>query len=430
MLSIVYASFVYLLEMPITWMFYHSIAEIRGRRYVSILLGLLIFESGAVINVYFGNTIWINFLYMFLLYLIFGLVCFRPKFTTAVLYAVILLIFCTALEFATIFIVSAIAKGGTKDYNSDLSLLIITTVICKSLYFIACILLMRFVRKRPVASNYPIGFYVYPLLTFICHIVFWYISINEPVSNFSRTLFALVSLLMFASSLFLFVVYRHKLEKDSEYLRVKSENDRLQTEKTYYSILERKNEELMIYAHDAKNHLSAIKNLNTDPHISSYIDKLNDQLKSYAGHCGSGNKTLDILINKYLTECEIRGLTFYCDIRENNLSSIDSTDLVAVLGNLMDNAITAAESSTAKHVSLETSYRNSYGVVIVTNSCDTPPISDGPHLLSTKDEPQLHGLGTKSVHKTLKKYAGDMYWEYDDKGHTFTATVMVAIKRK
>lgn len=425
MLSIIYSSLVYLLEMPITYLFFYSIADVRGRKLFSVLLGIFIFESGAIINTVFNNTIWINFLYLFALFLVFALVCFKIKFYTAVLYSVVLLIFCTALEFATIFMVSAIAGTDTTAYNSDFTLLIIMTVICKFLYFTSCILLMRFIRKRPIWSHYPTNFYIYPIVTFACLIVFWVVCTREQISDLSKAFLAISSILLFASSMILFVVYHHNLEKDSEHLRVKSEYDKLQLEKTYYDILDYKNQQLMIYAHDAKNHLAAIKNLNKDPRIDNYISKLSEQLKSYSNRCTSGNMILDVIINKYASECELRSISFHYDVRTNNLSNVNGTDLVSILGNLLDNAMLAAEKSKAKTVSIETDFRNDYGIIIITNSTVGPPITIGTQLLSTKPDPSWHGYGIKSVTKTLRGYDGDMNWNYDDNRQIFTVTVML-----
>lgn len=425
MLNIIYSSLVYLLEMPITYIFFYSTAEVRGRKWQSILLGILIFESGAIINTTFSNTIWINFLYLFVLYLVFALACFKIKIYTAVLYSVILLIFCTALEFATIFMVSAFSNSNTTDYNSDLNLLVIIVAISKLLYFISCMLLMRFIKKRPIWSHYPINFYIYPLVTFICLIIFWFVCTHEQISDTSKSLLSITSILLFASSMILFVVYHHNLEKDSEHLRVKAEYDKLQIEKTYYDILDYKNQQLMIYAHDTKNHLAAIKNLNTDTRIDDYISKLSEQLKTYTNRCSSGNMVLDVIISKYVSECELRGISFHYDVMTNNLNNVDSTDLVSILGNLLDNAMLAAENSNAKTISIETDFRNDYGIIIISNSSDSSPNALGNQLISTKSDPLLHGYGLKSVAKTLKKYDGDMNWNYDDDSHTFTVTVML-----
>ena len=86
-----------------------------------------------------------------------------------------------------------------------------------------------------------------------------------------------------------------------------------------------------------------------------------------------------------------------------NLSGVEDIDVVAILGNLLDNALAAAERSAEKCMSLETTWRNSYGVIVITHSCDEAPPSSGERLFSTKEEPKLHGFGLKSVQRTLKK---------------------------
>ncbi len=92
----------------------------------------------------------------------------------------------------------------------------------------------------------------------------------------------------------------------------------------------------------------------------------------------------------------------------------------------MDNAITAAEQSLKKTVSLATAIRDTYNVIVISNSCDTPPKVSGNQLISTKEDQTVHGFGLKSVARTLKKYSGDFEWTYDLPSRTFTVTVMLS----
>lgn len=208
-------------------------------------------------------------------------------------------------------------------------------------------------------------------------------------------------------------------------MQIQSELNRLQTEQSYYQILDQQNQELMIYAHDAKKHLAAIQALNEDPAIGSYVTKLSEQLKDYSKSHSSGNKLLDVMLHKYEIDCKMRGIAFEYDVKTCNLSQLEDIDLVAILGNLLDNAVTAAEQSTEKYISLSTVYRNRYSVIIVSNSCDKPPKQSGNRLISTKSGAGLHGFGVKSVAKSIQKYDGDYEWEYDGQKRLFTVTVMI-----
>ena len=213
-------------------------------------------------------------------------------------------------------------------------------------------------------------------------------------------------------------------------MQIQSELNRLQTEQSYYQILDQQNQELMIYAHDAKKHLAAIQALNEDPAIGSYVTKLSEQLKDYSKSRNSGNKLLDVMLNKYDIDCKMRGIFFEYDVKVCNLSQLEDIDLVAILGNLLDNAVTAAEKSEEKWIVLNTVHRNAYSVIILSNSCDTQPKRSGNRLLSTKSNVNFHGFGLKSVAKAISKYQGDFEWSYDAEKHTFTVTVMIVDKVK
>lgn len=84
--------------------------------------------------------------------------------------------------------------------------------------------------------------------------------------------------------------YQHQMEQENEAMQMRSEFARLQTEKAYYDILEQQNQQLMLYAHDAKNHLAAIGSLSDDPRIGGYLSKLSAQLSDYTRNCHSGNR--------------------------------------------------------------------------------------------------------------------------------------------
>ena len=136
------------------------------------------------------------------------------------------------------------------------------------------------------------------------------------------------------------------------------------------------------------------------------------------------------MIDKFVIDCNRRGIQFDYYVKGCNLLGVDDIDLVAILGNLMDNAMTAADQSAGKRISLETTKRNGYSIVIVTNSCDTAPVINGQQLVSSKTDKWFHGFGLKSVAKTLKKYGGDFAWDYNELSREFVVTAMLAPKAK
>jgi len=421
---------VYFFEMLIAYIVFSFAGERRRSMFITFLLGLVIYESAAVVNLVFNNTIWINFIYVFFTNYLFVRSCFAVSRRKAIVFTVLINIISITIEFATIFAVSALAGAGITDYNTNFSLLLMEAAISKTLSLIACLALVHAPHNGAAIDKIPNSFYFFALCILFSLISFWHISTHESLSDTNQLLLSVISLVLLGATAFLLITYRRRMEIDNEHIRMKSEFDRLQTEKAYYDILERQNQQLMIYAHDTKKHLAAIQNLSTDPDINDYIEKLSAQLRNYTDNCHSGNKILDVIINKYATECDLRGVAFDFDVRSCNLNQVEDIDLVSILGNLLDNALTAAEGSEQKYISLETTTRNSYCVVIISNSCDREPASHEAHLITTKEDKRLHGFGIKSVRKTLKKYQGDYNWDYDAGRHRFIATVMLSGIRK
>lgn len=425
MMNPLIASLVFQSEMVIAFIFYSNIADRRFASVKVLLGGFFLFECGAIINLCGGNSIPVNILVSIIIHFVFSKVFFQINFRNSIFFSIVLVALSFALEIVLISVVSAFTNSQPLDYNNDFFLFILECPISKIIYFIATLFLSKAIKPYNRPCSLPFSILLFPIITLISLIVFFYVCAIDRISPEGQYLVAVCSMALFIATILLVLTYQLQAEKDSNYMQMQNEFKRLQMEKSYYDILEYQNQQLLIYAHDAKNHLAAIENLNSNPDINGYVKKLSERLDSYTRNCHSGNKFLDVIINKYVTECEYRGIDFKYNVKLCNLKNIDELDLVAILGNLMDNALTAAEESCEKKISLETSIRNLYSVIVIQNSSDTPPKEDGMYLKSSKKDQSSHGIGLKSVAMTLKMYQGDLQWDYDESRKLFTMTVMI-----
>lgn len=428
MLNPFFSLCVYLVEMVISYIFFSDILEQRFGCLKCVIIGGIIYAIASAFNLLFHNNSIINGFVTYIAALFFALTCFRGSIQQYIFYSAILVVSNIAFEFAAIFINSYITGSGFRDYNHNFALLLLEIISSKALFYLFVLVMLKIIHPKGSFCKIPMSFFLYPVTSTFCQVVFLYICCQPTISYHIQLLLSLASGCLFISSILLFVTYSHQVKKDSEAMQVKNELSRLQTEKSYYQILDQQNGQLMMYAHDAKKHLAAIQELNDNPRIESYVTALSQQLADYSRNCHSGNKMLDVIIHKYVMDCKMRGIRFTYDVKVCNLSQLEDIDLVAILGNLMDNAVAAAEDSNEKSICLSTAHRNSYSVIILTNSCDTPPKRIGNRLLSTKPDIQSHGFGLKSVEKTIQKYQGDFEWNYDIGKKQFTITVMVSDK--
>lgn len=414
----------YFLEMLISYVFFSQIGSKKVSNLNCYIIGTFVFETGAFFNIALSNVVWFNVIYFFIINCIYGIMCFKIKYSRTIFYALILDIVSNALEFTSIFLISVLTNTATTEYLSNILFFVLDVAISKLLYFFTCLIILHFVNDEKTNFKFPIGLYVYPLAIVASLIVFWSICAKSNISNGHQIALAIISAILFTSIIILFISYQKSIEKENNLFLLQNELEKIRSDITYYNILEKQNENLMIYAHDTKNHLSAIQELNSNPEIDKYIIKMTNRLKSHTNACHSGNHTLDVIINKYETECNIKNITFNFDVKRSNLKLINDYDLVTILGNILDNALDAAEKSTGKIISVETNKVNTYDSLIVTNSCDISPTFINKQLITTKKNKKIHGIGIKSVLKALKKYEGEFEWEYNEKTKQFITTVI------
>ena len=426
MLNSLFSLCVYWIEMVISYIFFSSMSRATMKSLRIIFIGSLLFSCASGVNIIFQNDGLINGLTTFLVNIAFSVFCFDCPIQKSLFYTAILAVLNTALEVAIISVSSYIVGDSFSGYNNNFLLFVFQAITIKTMYFLIVLVLIKMIRPGDTQNSIPLEFFVFPVLTAVCQAIFWYICVQLDTFHEVQFLLSIASGCLFIATVLLFFAYSHQVKKDRQTLQIQSELDRLQTEQSYYQILDQQNQQLMIYAHDAKKHLAAIQALNEDPKISGYVTKLSEQLKDYSRSRTSGNKLLDVMLHKYEIDCKMREIAFEYDVKTCNLSQLEDIDLVAILGNLLDNAVTAAEQSTEKYISLSTVYRNRYSVIIVSNSCDTPPKQSGNRLISTKSGTGLHGFGLKSVAAAIHKYDGDYEWDYDADKRTFTVTVMVS----
>lgn len=381
--------FTYFIEMLISYSFFSLIGEKKLKVPICFFVGTVLFLSGAFFDIILSNVIWFNALYFSIINIAFSISCFRIKITRCIFYSILLDIFQTALEIVSISLISIVIGTDVNAYIDKLSAVL----------------------------------YMYPLIVIVTLLIFWSMCTHFELSYNYQLLLSGVVFALFASIVVLFISYQQSIEKENIIFVLKNQVEKQDMDMNYYNILEKQNEDLRIYAHDTKNHLNAIHNLNTNPEIDEYLNKMISNLKSYSSICHSGNHMLDVIISKYATECEIKNISFSFDVCVTNLKYVKNNDLVTILSNALDNAIEATEKSSNKTINFATDHINTYDVITITNSCDTPPKIKGNDLETTKKNKINHGLGIKSIQKVLKQYNGDCQWEYDKDKKKFTLMI-------
>lgn len=170
--------------------------------------------------------------------------------------------------------------------------------------------------------------------------------------------------------------------------------------------------------HDMKQYASAMQALIKGGKLTEAEELAEQQTESLSRIetvINVNNDFLNAILNSKLSFAKSKGIDVLCSI-ENDISGIDDIDLCNLIGNLLDNAILAAEKCDpeSRLIEIKISSAGSRLVMIVRNSICDSVLRENPELKSTKADSFEHGFGIKTIKYIAEKYNGKFdYYEED-----------------
>lgn len=170
--------------------------------------------------------------------------------------------------------------------------------------------------------------------------------------------------------------------------------------------------------HDLKNHIGVLEILAKEgrlPELADYLNSFRRDVEIRMIPTKTGCTAVDALLSDKLYHArrkEIEVSVQVCDLSE---MTIPATDLCAVLGNLLDNAIEACGRLAGKgRIELRLKQQEDFYYLTVLNTAPEP-VRQGEGFVSGKkgyDNGVGHGLGLRSVERIAHQYGGSMVTDY------------------
>lgn len=176
--------------------------------------------------------------------------------------------------------------------------------------------------------------------------------------------------------------------------------------------------------HDLKHSLQALK-LAGEEERQEFIQSTEETIRLYQKYAPSGSLVLDALLTEKARYCDERQITMSCSVDGANLDFLSVTDLYALLGNAIDNAIECVDAlpdPEQRVVSLTIRHHHAFLSIQTNNYCAAAPSFQDGLPLTTKDG-GLHGYGLKSIRYIVKKYGGSVRASFQD--HVFILQIML-----
>ena len=282
--------------------------------------------------------------------------------------------------------------------------------------------LIRYVQRRNARLDImayiliPTSQFILFIITMVLYAYETKIAVYNPYGVAALVLGAL-------GDLALFVMIR-RMNENAE-LHAQLEATKMQ--QSYYALLEEQQKQIREMQHDINNHVAVIRSLTANAEegtdLKQYAEELTAPKLINLHYCR--NTILNALLVNKAADCRKAGIAAEFDIHlAAGTHGFDDYDLVALVSNLLDNAIEAAGTAEDKQLALTMQLADGALSILCRNSCG----ADGTGSYAANQGKMTRGNGKAIINRLVKKYSGEL--ELRPEEGSYTVSVMLFAKEE
>lgn len=200
----------------------------------------------------------------------------------------------------------------------------------------------------------------------------------------------------------------------------------LQKEKVQYEAFRRSVDYINIKVHDLKHELSYLerKGINAER-----MDEIVENISIYESFAETGNVALDIVLTDKNLYCLEQGVSFSYMVEASKLGQMLESDIYSLFGNMVDNAIeyiSTVEEKENRFIRLFVREKEGKTIIRQENYIEEKPQFMDGLPITTKENVQYHGFGTRSMRMIVEKYGGQLSTTVEE--HIFAVNCFIPNK--
>lgn len=296
---------------------------------------------------------------------------------------------------------------------------ILGVLMCQTLNLLLYSLILKFVNKTILEmkkKEWILIISVFSISTLSFAII--QIALNESRLSEATSLMLLLSeigLIALNIICLYIMISLNQSNRTAEELKLKEQQ--LKHNVQYAETVRSQYQEIRQIRHDIKQHLDAVSGLQLEGKIEAaqkYISEISSGLESIEMFMDVGNDFVNAILNSKLSIAKSKGIEVLCS-SSSEVSGISEYDLCNLIGNMLDNAIEAAEKTGDNAVVEVSIHSDKYKLMItLANSILQSVLNDNSKLKTTKNKTELHGFGVKSIKTIAEKYGGSVDFYEED----------------
>lgn len=223
---------------------------------------------------------------------------------------------------------------------------------------------------------------------------------NAPVMVCINVISVLLSLLAL-------VVSMCQMRQAESQKRAQIAEQLLHAERSRYALEKETVDAINIRCHDIKHQIAALGDVGRQKELREIEELVNIYDCGLKTECAA----LDLVLSNKSLMCAGKEIVLTCVADGRRLSFMEDADIYALFGNILDNAIEAAdrlEDKEKRLISLTVRTRSQLLIVTEENYHDGTLVLEGGLPVTTKADKRFHGFGMQSIKMLTEKYGGDL----------------------
>ncbi len=172
-------------------------------------------------------------------------------------------------------------------------------------------------------------------------------------------------------------------------------------------------ETIKLLKHDMKNNISCIDALIEEENYDeahNICHSLTNKYTSIGTIVNTENYLLNAVLNVEIEKAKSYGISVKLSITNDLKMFKNSSDIISLIGNILDNAISYLSKNKVKNneINFSTGYEGSYSVIKCRNNILDSVLFNNPSLKTDKKDKDNHGKGITIINSIAHKYNGDV----------------------
>lgn len=384
-----------------------------------ILLSIFIALNFAVLTYFTYNQPNIVMLDMFIgiiLYEIYCITCLKGELAIKLILPFIVSLINTIISYGFVYSSPIIAGVTFEELITKSSLFRYLFVILANL----STMVVLFIMWRTKAKAYSlkkvsnvIAFVAIPLLAMMILYITMYVMI---LTNFQSNIIILLSIICVSMIVIAGIVWFMiaRINKDNE-IKTKLLLSEQKANLYKQNIISSNSqiETIKLLKHDMKNNISCIDALIEEENYDeahNICHSLTNKYTSIGTIVNTENYLLNAVLNVEIEKAKSYGIPVKLSITNDLKMFKNSSDIISLIGNILDNAISYLSKNKVKNneINFSTGYEGSYSVIKCRNNILDSVLFNNPSLKTDKEDKDNHGKGITIINSIAHKYNGDV----------------------